>query len=283
MTKISRDHFDGALANTSIDLANPRLGAALEGTSLSPRSLDALDGKRDSRVTGQQAIDDLYDRINDMDRRTSGLSSKQELAVWTAVRGAAIAPAPLSRAQGAALAAAARKLVAADIPSAGRPSQWSLEGVSACQNPAVSSAGYAGRAAWKCNVFAGEAFYRAGLPFPVNAQGHYATANSLPSASRFFQPLPRIDDVRAGDLVSIARKDDSGHVEIVTGVQRGPDGRVVAISSAGAHEPGAAEGDSTAAPLVAASATNGRSATFSLGGETYRLLRPMVPPSGGPR
>lgn len=283
MSKISRDRFDGELANTSIDLANPSLDAALQETSLSPRKLDALDGKVDGHVTGQQAIDDLYDRINDLDRRTAELSSKPELAIWGTVRGAAIAPAPLSRDQGARLAAAAQRLVAADVSSAGHPSRWALDGVSVCQNPAVRSSGYAGRETWKCNVFAGEAFYRAGLPFPLNAQAHYATANSLPSDARFFQPLRTIDEVRPGDLLSIARKGDSGHVEIVTGVERGSNGQVVSISSAGAHELGAAEGDSTAAPLLAASSSNGRSASLSAGTETYRLLRPMVPPAGDRR
>src|SRR4051812_19589758 len=108
MSGVSRSRFESEFTNASLDLAHEGVDAALKGTSLSRQGLDALDGRADARVSGQQAIDDLYDRINDLDRRTAGLSSKQERAVWTALRGAAIAPAPISSDQGAALAGAAR-------------------------------------------------------------------------------------------------------------------------------------------------------------------------------
>lgn len=283
MSAITRPRFDAALGNTAIDLTDPTLGTALGAAGLDAKKLDALDGQADGRVAGQPAIDDLYDEINRLDRQTSALSSKQERAVWSALRGAAIAPVPISREQGEALAASARQLVAEDHPQAGRLSHWALKGESICLNPALSSPTYAQPDAWKCNVFVGEAFYRAGLPFPMNDQDHYSSAKSLPAEGRFFQPVATIGDVRPGDLVSIWRKHDSGHVEIVTGVQRGPDGQVVSITSAGAHEARSAEGASTAAPLVAASRTNGGSATLVVGDETYRLLRPMAPPPGGVR
>jgi hypothetical protein len=280
MSGISRTRFDGTFDNSAVDLTDQALGAALKGAGLDPKRLDALDGKADGRVTGQQAIDDLYDEINRLDTRTATLASKQEGAVWSALQGARIAPAPISSGQGAALAAAARRIVAEDQPGPGAASRWALNGISACENPGVSSAAYAGQGAWKCNVFAGEAFYRAGLPFPLNGQDHYAGANNLPAQSRFFQPLARLDDVRPGDVLSISRKDDSGHVEIVTGVRRDANGQVVSISSAGAHEMGAAEGTTTAGPLLAAAPLDGRGATLSVGTETYRLLRPLAPPAG---
>ena len=278
MSGISRKQFGDAFANTAIDLNDERLDAALARTPLDPRKVDALDGRADGRVSGQGALDDLYDQINRLDHLTSTLSSKRELAVWDGLRGAAVAPVPISREQGAALAAAARRMVAEDAAAPGETLGWALMGTAKCANPALSSPTYAGPNAWKCNVFAGEAFYRAGLPFPLNSQAHYVPANDLPSESRFFQPVAKLDDVRPGDLISIHRQGDSGHVEIVTGVERGRNGEVVSVSSVGAHAGGSAEDDGTAVPLTAAARTNGGLATVQLGSETYRVLRPMAPP-----
>jgi hypothetical protein len=278
MSGISRNRFDGQLGNSAIDLTDPALGDALRGVGLDPKKLDALDGKADGRVAGQGAIDDLYDQINGLDQQTSALSSKQERALWSAVRGAAIAPVPISREQGEALATAAKQLVAEDQPAPGKLSHWALKGESACRNPALSAPNYAGPDAYKCNVFAGEAFYKAGVPFPLSDQSHYASAKNLPGDSRFFQPLATVDGVRPGDVISIWRGRDNGHVEVVTAVRRGPDGQVISITSAGAHDGGSAEADSTAAAFLDPAKQKGRSATVVDGGETYRILRPLAPP-----
>jgi hypothetical protein len=279
MSGVTRKEFGAAFSNTAVDLGDEHLKAAVASAGLDSGSLDALDGRRDGRISGPKAMDALYDEIDRLDRQTSGLASKQELGLWGALRGAAIAPRDISAKQGEALATAARRMVAEDQRDgqSGRASPWSLAGAARCQNPELSSKSYATNNDWKCNVFVGEAFYRAGLPFPVNAQGHYASANQLPSQSRFFQGVARLDDVRPGDVLSIHRTRESGHVEVVTGVQRGPDGRVVSISSVGAHVDGVHEGTATAAPLVQAAATDGGSATATSGNEVYRLLRPMAP------
>src|SRR4051812_33136297 len=110
MNGISRKRFDGAFTNASIDLQDEGLGAALAGASLDVGKLDGLDGKPDGRVTGKQAIDDLYDEVNRLDTHTASLSSKQERTLWTALRGAAIGPAPISAEKSEALAAAARQI-----------------------------------------------------------------------------------------------------------------------------------------------------------------------------
>jgi hypothetical protein len=285
MSGISRKQFGDTFSNAAIDLGDDRLRTALAGAGLDAGKLDALDGRADGRVTGQRGLDDLYDEIDRLDQQTKGLASKQELGLWGALRGAAVAPQPISAKQGEALAASARQMVAQDQREAKTPSPWSLAGAAQCQNPALASKTYATNKVWKCNVFVGEASYRAGLPFPVNAQGHYVAADHLPGQSRFFHTVATLDDVRPGDVLSIYRPRTSGHVEIVTGVERGPDGRISSMTSVGAHEDGVREGSDTSAPLVAAAAQDGGRATVTVDGETYRILRPMAPPTraGGPR
>ena len=134
---------------------------------------------------------------------------------------------------------------------------------------------------WKCNVFVGEAFNRAGLPFPLSSAGHYATANSLANRSDSFERVANLNDVRPGDLLSINRRGDSGHVEIVTNVARDTHGQVRTITSLAAHEDGLAEGTTTAASLVqvasqAAGQIGAKGVTIE--GETFHVLRPMAPP-----
>jgi hypothetical protein len=125
----------------------------------------------------------------------------------------------------------------------------------------------------------GEALHRAGLAFPLNAQGHYVAANHVPSQSRYFQQVASLDDARPGDVISIQRRNDAGHLEIVTGVDRDPSGHVVSISSVAAHRDGVFEGVGVAAPLVRAAAAHGGVATATVGNETFRVLRPLAPPS----
>jgi hypothetical protein len=279
MSGVSRKQFGDTFSNAAIELDDPDLKAAVAGAGLDAVQLDALDGKADGRVSGGKAVDQLYDEIDRLDRTTVGLASKEERGLWGAMRGAAVAPRPISANQGERLAKAARQMVAADQPKPGQLSHWALEGDAHCKNRDVSSPSYAGKGSWKCNVFAGETFNRAGLAFPLNEESHYATANALPSQSKFFQHVARLDDVRPGDLLSIQREGDSGHVEIVTGVARDADGHVVSIASAGAHEDGSHEGSSTAAPLVSSADTDGRAAQVTIENETFRLLRPMAPPA----
>ena len=282
MSGISRKQFGDTFSNAAIDLDDPDLRSAVAGAGLDAGQIDALDGKADGRVTGGKAIDALYDEIDRLDRTTSGLASKEERGLWGALRGAAVAPRAISADQGERLAKAAQQMVAEDQPKAGQLSQWALAGDAHCKNPDLSSPTYAAKDSWKCNVFAGETFNRAGLPFPLNQQSHYATANHLPTQSKFFQPVAGLDDVRPGDVLSIQRTGgQSGHVEIVTDVGRDARGRVVSIASAGAHEDGSHEGSGTAAPLVSAAATDGRAAQVTIADETFRLLRPMAPPANG--
>jgi hypothetical protein len=280
MSGVSRKEFGDAFSNAAIDLGNEGLRTELASAGLDARQLDALDSRRDGRVSGQKALDALYDEIDRLDRQTTGLASKQELGLWGALRGAAVAPRPISPRQGEALAASARRMIAEDQRGSGDLSSWSYAGAARCKNPALSSKEYATNDTWKCNVFVGEAFYRAGLPFPINVQGHYAAANDLPSRSSYVRRVAKLDDVRPGDVLSIHRTGDSGHAEIVTGVERDASGHVVSLRSVGAHENGPAEGTFTAAPLVQAAALDGGAASATIDGCAYRILRPMAPPPG---
>jgi len=222
----------------------------------------------------------VYDAVNALDRRTQDLASRTEVAVYGAPRRAAIAPVPISATEGRQLAASARQMLA-DEPSPGAgKSPWSLTGTATCRNPEITSPRYAADGAWKCNVFVGEAFNRAGLSFPLSSAGHYATANSLAARSASFQRVANLNDVRPGDLVSINRRGESGHVEIVTDVARDAAGQVRTITSLGAHEQGLAEGTTTAASLVQLAARAGGqmgSNGVTIDGETFHVLRPMAP------
>jgi hypothetical protein len=274
MSGVTRQRFGSTFANAAIDLRGEGVGEALAGAGLDVGKLDALDGKADGRVAGAQPLDELYDAINRLDTTTGGLASKAERGVWEALRGAAVLPQPISAAQGEALARVAQQIVAEDDRTS---SPWAKESEYSCANPAISSPEYASKK-WKCNVFVGEAFYRAGLPFPVTSTGLYTTANGLAAQSRFFRPVGRLDDVRPGDLLTIRRNGESGHVEIVTQVRRDPDGRIVAIAAAGAHEKRSQESTNTATDLIAAAGVNGGAATALIDGETFGILRPLAPP-----
>jgi hypothetical protein len=244
-------------------------------------TLDRTDDRTGGRVSGDGAAARVYDAVDALDRRTADLGSHAELAVYGTVSRSAIAPVPISAAQGRHLAASARHMLAEEHPSPAEKSPWSLGGTATCRSPEIASPRYAGGGVWKCNVFAGEAFNRAGLAFPLSSAGHYATANALASRPDSFQRLANLNDVRPGDLVSINRRGDSGHVEIVTGVGRDAAGQVRTITSLGAHEQGLAEGTTTAASLVqVASQTAGRidSKGVTIEGETFHLLRPMAVP-----
>ena len=252
--------------------------------------LDALDlseGRADGRVSGDAAIARVYDAVNALDRRTPDLASPTEVAVYGALKHAAIAPVPISAAQGRQLAVSARQMRPTRTPTAAGKSPWSLTGTATCRNSEIASRRYAGDGVWKCNVFVGEAFNRAGLSFPLSSAGHYATANSLASRPDSFQSLANLNDVRPGDLVSINRRGDSGHVEIVTDVARDADGQVRTITSLAAHEDGLAEGTTTAASLVQAAARAGGqigAKGVTISSNTFHLLRPLAPafPAGRP-
>src|SRR3954451_2877451 len=242
---------------------------------------DRSDGQTDGAVSGDAARARVYDAVDAFDRRRSELGSHGELAVYGTVSRSTVAPAPISAAQGRHLAASARQMLADEPPAGAGKSPWSLAGAATCRNSEIASPRYAGGGVWKCNVFVGEAFNRAGLPFPLSAAGHYATANSLASRSDSFQRVANLNDVRPGDLVSVNRRGDSGHVEIVTDVGRDADGQVRTITSLAAHEDGLAEGTTTGASLVqVASEAGGQigSKGVTIDGETFRVLRPMAPP-----
>lgn len=281
MTAISRRQFDNALANHAIDIHDPGLDAAVTGSGLDLSKLDRLDGTADGRICGHQALEQLYDAVDALDRKTAGLGSGKERAIFNAVKAAALAPVPISTEQGKAVANAARQLLAEDARDSRGSSRWSLDATSACANPGLSSPSYAPRKSYKCNVFAGETLYRAGLPFPLNAQNHYVVARLLPAQSAFFQKLPSIDQAREGDLLSIYRGERAGHVEIVTGVVRNSEGKITALKTVGAHEDGVAEGTQTAASFFAkAKPVHGALVTPD---ETLRILRPLASPVAPPQ
>jgi hypothetical protein len=251
------------------------------GVEDSPLDAAAGAGGPEGLVSGDPARARIYDAIDVLDRRMPDLGAQRELAVHGAGSRSPIGPAPISAAQGRHLAASARKMLAEEHSSAAGKSPWSLTGTATCRNPEITSPRYAGSGQWKCNVFVGEAFNRAGLPFPLSSVGHYATANSLAGRSDSFQRVANLNDVRPGDLVSINRRGESGHVEIVTDVARDAAGQVRTITSLGAHEQGLAEGTTTAASLVqAASRSAGEIGAkgVTIDGETFHVLRPMAPP-----
>ncbi len=281
MGGISRSRFESTFDNHAIDIDDPTLEATAAAAGLDLGALDRSDGRTDGRASGDVDMARVYDAINALDHRTPHLASPTEVAVYGALKRAAIAPAPISAAQGRQLAAAARQMLAEDTAPGAGASPWSLAGTATCRNPAIGSPRYAGDGVWKCNVFVGEAFNRAGLSFPLSSADHYASANSLATRSNSFEPVANLSDVRPGDLVSINRSGESGHVEIVTNVGRGPDGQVRTITTLGAHEQGLAESTTTAAPLVqVASGATGQlgAAGLAIGGETFHVLRPMAPP-----
>jgi hypothetical protein len=284
MSGISRSRFESTFDNHTIDvdahLDDPTLEATAGAAGLDLGALDRSDGRADGLISGDAAMARVYDAVNALDSRTPDLASPTEVAVYGALKRAAIAPTPISAAEGRQLAASARQMHAEEIPAAGGKSPWSLTATATCRNPDITSSRYAAAGVWKCNVFVGEAFNRAGLSFPLSSADHYASANSLATRSASFQPLANLNDVRPGDLVSINRRGGSGHVEIVTDVARAADGRVRTITTLGAHEQGLAEGTKTAAALVQlASRAGGQigSNGLTLGGQTFHLLRPMAP------
>lgn len=283
MSGISRAGFGAMLDNHAIDVHDPDLSRAARETGIDLGAIDGSDGRPDGLVSGGKGLDRLYDAMNALDARTAGLQSGRERAVLRAVRGAAIPPVPISAEQGCALAAAARQMRGEEAPNRSGVSPWALAGTAECKNPALSSRHYAGADVWKCNVFVGEVFNRAGLSFPLSVANHYARANALPSRLEHFQSVAQLADVRVGDLLTISRRGDSGHVEIVTGVSRAPDGRVQSLTTVGAHELGLSEGVETAAPLVDAGGSRPGPAGWGIGDETFHLLRPMAPPALLPR
>jgi hypothetical protein len=276
MDGISRSRLESAFDNQVVDVDDPMLeGSAGPGG----RDLDALDTS-DGLVSGDAAMARVYDAVDALDRRTPDRASHTELAVNGALKNAAIGPVPISAGEGRQLAASARRMLAEEPPAAAGKSPWSLAGTATCRNSEIASPRYAGSGVWKCNVFVGEAFNRAGLSLPLSSVGHYATANSLATRSASFQPVANLNDVRPGDLVSINRRGQSGHVEIVTDVARDAHGQVRTITTLGAHEEGLAEGTTTAASLVeVVSRAAGRigSNGVTIDGETFHLLRPMAP------
>lgn len=282
MSGISRAGLGSTFDNHAIDTHEPNLSRAASESGIDLGAVDRADGKADGLISGDQGLDRLYDAINALDSRTAGPSSGAERALLQAARGAAIAPVPISRAQGRALAGAARRMLAEERPDRSGVSPWALAGRAHCKNPALGSRGYAGAEVWKCNVFVGEAFNRAGLSFPLSSESHYAGANALPGRREHFQSVARLSDVREGDLLTISRRGDSGHVEIVTGVSRGPDGQVQSVTTLGAHELGLAEGTATAAPLIEAAGSRSGPTGWKIGDETFHLLRPLAPPPPPP-
>ena len=264
MDGISRGRFESTFDNRTTDLDAP----------------NQSDGRTGGLVSGDAAMARAYDAVDALDRQSPALASNTELAVYGALTPAPLAPAPISATEGRRLAASARQMLAEEPSTAKGKSPWSLAGTVTCRNSELTSRRY-GDGVWKCNVFVGEAFNRAGLSFPLSSAGHYASANSLATRPASFQSIANLNDVRPGDLVSINRRGESGHVEIVTDVARQADGEVRTITTLGAHEQGLAEGTTTAAALVhVASSAGGQigSGGVTIEGETLHLLRPMAPP-----
>ena len=280
MDGISRARSGSTFDNLHVGVDDPTPEATAGAAGLDLGALGRGDGHTDGLIAGDGGMARVYDAVNTLDRRTPDLASRTEVAVYGAQQRAAIAPAPIAAAEGRRLAGAARRMLAEETPAATGKSPWSLAGTVTCRNPEITSPRY-GDGVWKCNVFVGEAFSRAGLHFPLSSVGHYASANSLATQRASFQSVANLSDVRPGDLVSINRRGESGHVEIVTDVARQADGQVRTITTLGAHEQGLAEGTTTAASLVhVASRAGGQigSAGVSIEGETFHVLRPMAAP-----
>ncbi len=96
----------------------------------------------------------------------------------------------------------------------------------------------------KCNQFVGDVLYGAGFRMPMfvmeDGSHHYMHAAALPGQRDFFQSVTRRDEVAPGDILVIrgpGRGENSGHVEIVTEVERGTG----LLTTLGAHPRGVEE------------------------------------------
>ena len=101
----------------------------------------------------------------------------------------------------------------------------------------------------KCNLFAGDTLHEAGFnpPTHVTTDGriHYKKAEDWPRDLQRFSRVADLPDVRPGDLLVVDRPgtgSSTAHVEVVSDVVRGADGRPARISSIGAHDDGLNEG-----------------------------------------
>ena len=93
MTAISRRQFDNALANHAIDVQDPGLETAVAGSGLDLAKLDRLDGAVDDRISGQQALEQLYADLDALDKKTAGLGSEKS---GPSTRRSRAPPSPLS-------------------------------------------------------------------------------------------------------------------------------------------------------------------------------------------
>ncbi|MCC6932147.1 MAG: hypothetical protein IT292_02685 [Deltaproteobacteria bacterium] len=124
------------------------------------------------------------------------------------------------------------------------------------QNPKITSNRHPGLSPlnWlqgksKCNVFVGEALYRAGLEMPtfkmLDGSHHYVNAEALSAMKKHFTPITNIHLLQSGDLMVIdktnRRGENGAHVELITNI----DSAHNFLKTAGAHDKGAYETDNS--------------------------------------
>jgi hypothetical protein len=277
MTTITRSTF----------LENLRYGVKLDALAVSTGSRDrlaALDRDGDGRLRGAE-LRRAFAVVDSLDRDGSsrsfaarGRAGRLYDALLDARR-----PGPYH-----GLAVAKNAIAIA----AGRGGEYARPEAPTSDNPDLAGNRRPGRTrlTWlaglnKCNQFVGDVLWRAGLRAPSyrmpGGGRHYVNAEALPAQRRCFDRVPRIKDLRVGDVIVIdvpGRGRDSAHAEIITHL----DHRTGEVRATGAHADGAYE--TRVSPLfqdpwgsVLHKATHdGKEERWSYNGMQIYLLRPRL-------
>ena len=290
MTTVTRSTFVHSL-KYGVDLDKPGLATSLQGTGVSIDQLRQADTNHDGRLRGRE-LHRAFAQVDSLDRDGSrrsfsaqGKAAKLYNALLDARR-----PGPY---HGLAVAKVAISLVAS------RGEQYAKDAAPVSENPRLSHNTSPGRTplTWlagrnKCNQFVGDALWRAGMKAPSYAMPdgsrHYVNAEALPAQRSCFDRIPRVKDLRVGDMIVIdlpGSGRDSAHAEIITHLDR----RRGIIRTTGAHADGAYEssgsrilGQSWSSALNKAT-YDGEGQRWTLGGLQLYLLRPTLgrKPSNG--
>lgn len=287
---IDRARFQSTF-HAGIDLSKPALRAALPAATL--QRLDALAGA--DKVVPPAKLAEAFALVDAFDRNGSAHSFDETAAavkpIWDALLYGA------SAADGRAIAAAARALIAADgagfaVDSSPKSTEHArLRG---------NRPGGQDKLGWlqgsnKCNVFVCETLTRAGFEVPLVEHpgnvAHYQLAEQLPNSPRHFDRLRALADVKVGDVIVNdypGRGGSTAHTEVITAIARDAQGNITQLETAGAHYDGAYTKDWTDLLPGLAHVKNGRfsdvpddGTSEGAQGGTY-FLRPKLRRAGSP-